>query len=268
MGLIWVSQEHGSTLFLFGDIMKGTFFSKPLEWNIETKGEAWEQGTKLEGLLSVKNHGSESVSLASTGVALSYAEIKKVQARNPEAFRFESTVSLPEENIAPGETKSLNFTFPIPVNGGITDKKSSYYLSFGQQFSEGQLQLKVEPKSLYTKIIGLLDTFYRFKVKEIKATKKGIEYKLLPPTARDMANIDSLLLTFSMSEEILRMRYEFQVKRLDTASVTTKINKESVSLEIELSPKEYSLGRDMINQDQLLKSIESVLAEVKLKSVF
>lgn len=248
--------------------MKGTFFSKPLEWNIETKGEAWEQGANLEGILSVKNHGTESVSLVSSGVALSYAEIKKVQARNPEAFRFESTVSFADENIAPGETKSLNFTFPIPVNGGITDKKSSYYLSFGQNSSEAQLQLKVEPKNLYTKIIGLLDTFYRFKVKEVKTNKKGVEYKLLPPTARDMANIDSLLLTFSMSEEILRMRYEFQVKRLDTASVTTKINKESVIVEKELSPKDYSLGRDLINQDQLQRSIESVLGEVKIKSVF
>jgi hypothetical protein len=64
------------------------------------------------------------------------------------------------------------------------------------------------------------------------------------------------------------MDYDFQVRKLDTAGVTTKVNKVAVKISRVLSPKEFSLGRDMINQDTLLKSIESVLAEVKLKSVF
>ena len=64
------------------------------------------------------------------------------------------------------------------------------------------------------------------------------------------------------------MKFEFQVKKIDTSSVTTKINKESVIIERSLGPKEYSLGRDMINQDLLLKSLESALSEVKMKNVF
>ncbi len=83
-----------------------------------------------------------------------------------------------------------------------------------------------------------------------------------------MANIDSLLLTFSMQEENLVLRFDFQVRKLDTSSITTKINKESVSIERSLLPKEYSLGRDMINQDHLLKTVEAVISEVKLKAVF
>jgi hypothetical protein len=128
--------------------------------------------------------------------------------------------------------------------------------------------LQIAPKALYSKIVGLMDTFQRFKVKEIKAVKKGVEYKLLPPTSRDMANIETLLLTFSMSDDHLKMKFDFQVKKLDTSSITTKVNKESVSLEKTLSPKEYSLGRDMIHQDGLLKVVEGVLSEVKLKAVF
>jgi hypothetical protein len=248
--------------------MKATFFSKPLEWNIETPGESWQQGDLLNGVLKVRNHGTEQISLAGAGVALAHADIKKVHSRVDGALKPEQTLEFSNPEIKPGETSEIEFNFPISPNGAVTDKKASYYLAFGKSFVEGHLQVKVEPKALYSKIIGLLDTFHRFKLKEYKTVKKGVEFKLLPPTARDMANIETLLLTFSMDGENLVMKYDFQVKRLDTSGVTNKINKESVSIEKILIPKEYSLGRDMINQDQILKSMGSVLSEVKIKAVF
>lgn len=248
--------------------MKGTFFSKPLEWNIETIGESWQQGDTLKGSVKVKNHGPEAADLGDAGVGLAFAEIKKVQARADGALKPLDKASLTDSSLASGAETTIDFSFPLSANGPVTDKKSSYYLCFGKNFTEGQLQLKVEPKSLYSRIVSLLDTFHRFKLKEYKTSKKGVEFKLIPPTSREMANIESLLLTFSMDSDNLVMKFDFQVKRLDTSSVTTKINKESVSVEKKLGPKEYSLGRDMINQDQLLKSIEQVLSEVKMKAVF
>lgn len=248
--------------------MKGTFFSKPLEWNIETSGESWQQGDTLKGTLKVKNHGAEKLKLSDMGVALAYADIKKVHSRADGALKPEATSLFSAGEINPGETAELEFSFPISPNGGVTDKKASYYLGFGKNFSESNLQVKVEPKALFSKIVGLLDTFHRFKQKEIKGTKKGVEFKLIPPTSRDMANIESLLLTFSMEGENLHMKFDFQVKKLDHSSVTTKINKEYVSVDKVLTQKEYSLGRDMINQDQLLKNVEAVLSEVKMKAVF
>lgn len=248
--------------------MKGTFFNKPLEWNIETVGESWQQGDTLKGTLLVKNHGTEITSLENSGVGLAHADIKKVHSRTEGAIKPEVTSTFLQTELLPGATATLDFSFPISANGAVTDKKSSYYLAFGKNFIEGQLQIKVEPKVLFTRLTGLLDTFYRFKVKEIKGTKKGVEFKLLPPTSREMANIESLLLTFSMQEDQLELNFNFQVKRLDTSSVTTRINKETLNIQKILLPKEYSLGKDMINQDQLLKTIESVLSEVKLKSVY
>jgi hypothetical protein len=247
--------------------MKGTFFSKPLEWNIETTGESWQQGDTLKGVLKVKNHGTEKVNLADAGVALAYAEIKKVHSRADGALKPEVKESFKDELNA-GESAEISFSFPISPNSPVTDKKASYYLGFGKNFSESNLQVKVEPKALFMKVIGLMDTFQRFKLKEFKGTKKGVEFKLIPPTSRDMANIESLLLTFSMDGENLHMKYDFHVKKLDHSSVTTKINKESATFEKILTPKEYSLGRDMINQDSLLKSVESVLSDIKIKAVF
>lgn len=247
--------------------MKGTFFSKPLEWNIETAGESWQQGDTVKGTLKVKNHGTEKVNLTDAGVALAYADIKKVHSRTEGALKPEVKEAFSNE-LNPGETAELSFSFPITSNSPVTDKKASYYLGFGKNFAESNLQVKVEPKALFMKVIGLMDTFQRFKLKEFKGTKKGVEFKLIPPTSRDMANIESLLLTFSMDGDNLHMKFDFQVKKLDHSSVTTKINKESASFEKVLSPKEYSLGKDMINQDVLLKNVEAVLSDVKIKAVF
>lgn len=247
--------------------MKGTFFNKPLEWNLETKGESWKQGDSIQGTLKVKNHGPEAINLNDTGVGLCYADIKKVQSRAENSLKAEQEMKF-EGELSSGEEKSLDFQFTLSSNGPVSDKKTSHYLSYGRNLTESQLQLKVEPMALYSKILGLMDTFHRFKLKDFKNTKKGVEFKLIPPTSRDMANLESLLLIFGLSDKNLDMTYDFQVKKLDTSAPTTKINKESVTVKRSLPPKEYSFGGDMINQDQLLKSIGEVLSEVKLKAVF
>lgn len=248
--------------------MKGTFFNKPLEWNIETVGESWRQGDELKGSLRLKNHGLEKLALKDAGVGLALAEIKKVQSRTEGALKLSERISFQDKELLPGSEITLPFTFSLGANAAITDKKSSFYLCYGNGFVEAQLQVKVEPKELFQKVSGLLDTFHRFKLKEYKAAKKGVEFKFIPPTSREMANIDSLQLTFFMEGENLGMKFEFQVKKLDTSSVTTKLNKESLTLERVLTEKDYSLGRGMINQDKLLKTLEEVIGEVKMKAVY
>jgi hypothetical protein len=247
--------------------MKGTFFTKPLEWNVETNGESWPQGSELKGTLRVRNHGAEKVTILTSGVGFALADIKKVHTRTQGALKPQSTVDLSGE-LLPGKELSIDFNFKIGPNAAVTDKKSSWYLTYGQNFIEGQLQVKVEPNPLYLKIMGLLDTFYRFKLKDFKATKMGVEFKLLPPTSREMSNIESLCLTFGMEGELLRMKFDFQVKKLDTSSITNKISKDSVVKQLELTPKEYLLGKDIIHQDQILKNLESVLSNVKIQNIF
>lgn len=248
--------------------MKGTFFNNPLEWNVETSKEFWHQGDILKGTLKIKNHGSEKVALIESGVSLAHGELKKVQTRAEGALKLEQKLELDQNEILPQSEIAVEFTFNIDPNSPITDKKSSYYLCFGRKFSESQLQIKIEPRALFSKVVGLLDTFYRFKLKETKSAKKGVEFKFVPPTSREMANIESMNVIFLMDSDVLGLKFDFQVKKLDTSSVTTKINKESLTVERHLGPKEYSLGKDMINQDQILKTLESVLSEVKMKNVF
>jgi hypothetical protein len=248
--------------------MKGAFFNRSLEWSIETQSESWQQGGSISGILKVKNHGPESAPLHQAGAGLAYADLKKVFAKSEGILKPTVSQFLERDAVGAGEALEMAFTLTLPENCQVTDKKASYFLTYGQGTTESHLQLIIVPRALFAKIIGLLDTFHRFKLKDVKASKAGVEYKLLPPTARDMANIDHVLVTFSMKGSTLGMAFDFQVKKLDTSSITTKINKESLTVQRDLSPKDYSFGGDLINQDQLLKVLGEIIGEAKMKAVF
>lgn len=248
--------------------MKGAFFQKPLEWSIETSEESWHQGASVRGILRVKNHGAESVSLTSAGAGLAYADIKKVHSKTDGVLKPAPLIHFTDHDLKAGETKELPFELILPANCPVSDKRATYFLTYGQSAIENHLQLNIQPRVLFGKLVGLLDTFYRFKLKELKGTKKGVEYRFIPPTSREMANLDGLVLSFEMDGDVLNLEFEFQVKKLDTSGVTNSIKKETAKIKKSLQPKEYSLGRDMINQDTLLKILESVVSEVKIKNAF
>jgi hypothetical protein len=247
--------------------MKGTFFKKPFEWSIETKQEAWQQGDIIEGTLYVKNHSAESQDIVNSGVGLAYAEIKKVHSRIDGAIKIELKEVF-SASLESFESKVFSFTFALPENCSITDKKGSYFISYGVNCSENHLMLKIEPRDLFTKVAGLLETFHRFKLKELKANKAGVEYKFTPPSSREFSNLESLSLVLWTKEGNLEMNYDFVIRKLDTESATTKISKSNVKIQKTLGPKDFSAGRGLINQDFLLKSIESALSEVRLKNIF
>lgn len=245
--------------------MKGTFFSNSLEWKIETQGEAWSQGDIIKGTLSVTNHGATAQNIEEAGVALAYAEIKKVHARDEAALKFENSSKFSLKELAQGTSETLNFEFKLSDNSSITDKKNSYFLSYGKNHKESHLQLNVKPQAMFLKITELLDNFHRFKTKEVKTTKNGIEFKIDSPDSREFANVEKLLLTTRFDGENLVMDFEFEVKKLDHSSITTKIGKEKIKNSQTLTPKQYSFGKGMINQDGILKTFQTVLEQVKLK---
>lgn len=248
--------------------MKGAFFQKPLEWQIDVVGESWAQGDLLKGELRVRNLGDAPVDLASAGVRLSYADIKKVHARDDLAFKQEAqTLFAAGTTLAPQESRELPFQFVLPTNCPVTDKKASYYITYGLTALDSNLQVHVGPRKLFTEITKLLETFQRFKPKDIKASKGAVEFKLVPPTSREYAHVEALHLEQSLEGDQLKLEFTFKVKILDPNSVTTKVAKDERHLTRVLTPREYSLGRDMINQDGILRALEDVLGQIKMKGL-
>ncbi len=245
--------------------MRGVFVHKPLEWQIDVQGESWAQGEIVQGSLSVKNLGSDTLALSGGGVKLALADIKKVHSRASGAFKVESEALFTQEALAPGESTTLPFQFTLPPNCAVTDKKASYYVVWGPQGLDANLQLNIGPQKLFTEITRLMETFQRFKPKDIKASKGAVEFKLVPPTSRDYAHVEALLLEQRLEGDQLQLSFTFKVKTLVNAAVVTSISKEEKTFSKTLTPREYSLGRGMLNQEGVLKALDEVLSQIKMK---
>ncbi len=246
--------------------MKGTFFSKPLEWSVDVRGESWAQGENVAGTLTVKNHGAEAAVLEGAGVALALGDIKKVHNRDAKAFTDSASLPFPAgTSVAAGASMELPFQFTLPANCAITDKRATYFITYGKAQREAHLQMNIVPRKLFGEVIKLFETFLRWKLKEAKSGKKGVEYKLIPPSSRDWAHVVQLVLTMRLEGENLELHGEFTVKAIDTQAVTTALTKETRDVEKTLAPREYLMGKDMPDQDKLLKALEGILSGVKSK---
>lgn len=248
--------------------MKASSFNKSLEYIIHVNGESWFQGDNLSGSISVKNHSSENMDLSKTGMALGFFDIKKIHDKKIEPHHLISPL-LFFKNIASQEQIEKSFEIKLDLNCPITDKKMSGYIFYGDLENPiNQLQLKILPQKDFSKILELFDRFFRFKLKETKNGKKGLEFKLNPPTSREMANIDSLLLNMTKSPDGLHLSFNFILKKLNVSGVSHKIEKNEFTTVRNILNKEYLLGPGLIDQDKILKMFEGVLAEIKLNNIF
>lgn len=248
--------------------MKAISILKPLELSIETKEESWIQGSTIQGLFKIRNLEASDYQVSQFKIALGYADIKKVHAKKADCFKIHDHLDLPQQAIKPNGILEFPFEFKLPPNITVSDKKASFHLLYGKSDSLFHLQIAVLPQPIFLELVKLLDTFFRFKLKEFKGTGKGIEFILIPPTSRDYASVECLSLALSTEEEKLILDFTFSLKKLDLTGITNKLVKEIKVISKTLSPKEYLMGKTYLDQDKLLKAFELILNEVKVKGLF
>lgn len=250
--------------------MKGTIFLKPLEYVIEAVGEKWQQGDKLKGSLKVKNHSAEKIELSLLKVVLCEGNYKKIKAKDQKGWNKLSEHILEEKmTLQSHEEKNHTFEFKLAENSSVTDKNGSLYLAFidkDETTFAGHIELVVEPKAAIRQTLEIFENFMRFKVKEIKSVKGALEVKLVPPASRELSNLDALTLTISEVEKTLSLKYHFSLRAIDLMSPTMQVEKKTKEIEQKFSGKEYMMY-DSINQDFIIKSLQTVIDSVKTKTL-
>lgn len=250
--------------------MKGTIFLKPLEFVIEATGEKWHQGDKLKGSLTIKNHSAEKIELPILKVALAEGNYKKIKARDLKGWTKLAEHILEEKiSLGPNEEKGHSFDFKLPETSSITDKNGSLYLAFFDKEDPnpaGHIELVVEPKIVIQQILSIFENFMRFKVKEIKSGKRSLEVKLIPPTSRELSNLDGLVLNILEAEKTLTLNYNFSLRAIDLMSPTMQVEKKTKEIEQKFTAKEYMMY-DSVNQDFIIKSLQTVIDSVKTKTL-
>lgn len=252
--------------------MKATLFLRPLEYSVEVIGERWHQGDQINGVLKVRNHGNEKIERSILKIILSSGNYKKLKAKDSKGWENLLEIEL-ASNLVIGANSELEyqFAFQLPESSRITDKDGSLYLAYKDSNDDwpiGNIELVIDPKIIMKQFLEIFENFVRFKVVQIKFVKGMVEVKLNPPTSRDFAHIDSLVLRLSDVGNNLNCEYLFNTRVLEMLGGAMVSEKKTKKILRNISQKEFYMYGNSPNQEFVIESINSAIREVKSKMQF
>lgn len=253
--------------------MKGTVFQKPFEFSLLTKEEQWAQGDSVNGTVKVKSHSNETTKLKNIKVSLAYGTFKKVRAKDDKAWEIIDSVIV-EENVelTPQEEKIFKWKFQLTSDCPITDNQGSLYLIYGSEEDHwkcGQLQLTVDLIAILQEYLRIFDHFFRFKLKTKKFKKDGItEVKLIPPKSKELSQINHLLCQLRFHQDIMDIKYIFQVNALEMDGDQAKVQKKKRKFDQQLDSKQYHAFGGSPNHEGLKSAIDDVIQKVIPKILY
>lgn len=253
--------------------MKGTFFQKPLELQLQIEGESWRQADSISGKLLARNHGGEPIELNGIQVRLARGALRKVRQKSVDAFDLIESIPMAASGTLPaGGSSTADWSFQLDRNAPVTDNLSSLFILYGRGDTLealGQLQLHIGPIEIIDEFLKRLSIGFRFVVRSIKAGKAGVDVKLDPPDAKAFTTLEGLTLSFQLDDdETLNVQYVFQVKKVEATAASFDVKKDKRQVEQTFRRDQYRVSSGRINHDALEESIREALSTVEAKVLF
>jgi hypothetical protein len=241
--------------------MKGTFQVNGHKISIELNGEAWTSDQTIKGSVSLEGSGQPNHDIQ---MAFHKIDLKKLKKKDPKAFTLVKEFSIPP---APSQTPLLLCPKEEGADHAIQDGSYSLALTIATEndlLNCKQLQLPIKPRNTIVDFLKIFETFKRCSIKSIKNKKESIEVKVVTPQTGELAQIDSLALLFAFDGDLLKLTYQFQLKKLNVGAAGIETIKEKFSFSQKLEPQAY-LSYGQIDQDKCLKHIDEALLSWKEK---
>lgn len=239
--------------------MKSTFIQDLAEYTIDLRGESWTQGSRIMGSLKLKPKAE--LDLSTIGVYLAHVNSKKFKAKDNKAFKIIQEKICEEDN--------TRFQFQLPKDCPITETTGGLYIVCGQKdkfFDGGHIELKVTPHKIIKELIQIFEFQYRFTFKALKNKAGFLETIVKMPDAKKYTSVQQLKLQMKMQEDTLSLKFLFKLKKIDFSSSSLGAIDEQLEIVKELTPEDYQIYGDAINQEGICKHIDEVLDKAKLKS--
>jgi hypothetical protein len=119
----------------------------------------------------------------------------------------------------------------------------------------------IHPYFIIQEYLNSIQTQFRFVLKSFKSNKGWLECKLTPPSARNLASVEQLLLSFHFDGDTLMAHYSFDVKKLEALAATTSISKQKREFEQSYNSMQY-LRNGRFNFDVIEASIRDVMNQL------
>jgi hypothetical protein len=246
--------------------MRSVFFQRPLEYQIETSGEEWNQGDSLSGTLRVRNNGGDSLSTQAVQILLAYALKKELKDGKADAWQVRETLNFDLPELDAGAQHTAEWTLPLPSDCPLTDKSGTLFLLFGGTEvleNGGRIDLQVRLHPLLQSFLQTFTTQFKFLEKHRKHVKGWAEAKLNPPDTQEYSSLDHLLCHLRVREEQLEVRHFFKVKVFSREENYVKMRRKTRELEQSLSPEDYLQTGGFPNRNYFRKRIDEALEIVR-----
>jgi len=246
--------------------MKGLFVAKPLLFNLEIPGDDFCQGDNLITTLTVTNSSAQALEPLPVTLDLCCADLKKLKARDAAALSVvQSSNGFKISALAAQSAEKFNFTFSLDRNCVVSDKADSLCFQYGSgALPNGltQLPVTVKPHRHIQNIITVFESPLQFIPRSYRTKNGWVEYKLKPPSSRELAQLEELTIAFSFAADALKLRYDFKIKSFDTSTTKGSIKKTKSSFEQTISASEYLLTEHHLNISFLEGKISEALQSV------
>lgn len=251
--------------------MRSVFFQNPLEYQIQTENEGWNQGDSIQGRLRVRNISAGQVSPIASKVVLAYAVRKELKSGDAHVWKvlLEKTPISEESLLTQGEI-TAEWEIELPDDCPITDKAACPFLLFGgEKVMEegGRIDLRVELHPLLQSFLQTFTTQFKFLEKYRKSREDYTEVKLIPPESKEFPNLEQILCLLRIHDEQLESIFRFRVKGFSRDGESMKVVKKKREFEIQMNPDEYLLPGGFPNRNLFREKISEAL-DVARQRVF
>ena len=243
--------------------MRSVFFQQPLENHIEVEGESWDQGEVIKGLLRVRNMSSETVSVKTPQIILAHGLKNKIkEAAECHWDVLEKQIATQEIILQAAGEETFEWSFTLPTDSPITDKKGGLYLLFGGEqvlTKGGRLNLQINLHPILQNFLQTFTTQFRFLEKYQKRKSEWTEVKLIPPESREFPNMEYVYCFLRIRNEQLEVNYRFKMSGLGRKGEKLTVTKKNRELEQSIPPGNYLQSGGFPNRACFRENIDKAL---------
>ena len=251
--------------------MRSVFFQNPLEYQIQTENEEWNQGDSIQGRLRVRNISAEQVSPVVSKVVVAYAVRKELKSGDAQTWKvLLEKQPISAESLLPQAEINSEWELKLSNDCPITDKSASPFLLFGGENvmeEGGRIDLRVELHPLLQSFLQTFTTQYKFLEKYRKSREDYTEVKLVPPDSKEFPNLEQILCLLRIHDEQLESIFRFRMKGFSRDGESMKVVKKKREFEIQMKPDEYLLPGGFPNRNLFREKISEAL-DVARQRVF
>jgi len=242
--------------------MKGAFLYQHMQFQLDVKVETAVQGDQLPCVLTVKNLGAASQSLAGLVLELCVGDVKKLK-ENPDEYEVVATASLGvAESLAPQASTSGSHTFQLDRNCVVSEKSKSLFCRYGVSGAQtGELPLTVLPHPHIQKVVEILESNFQFVAKGTKSSKGWVDVKFKPSSSRRYSFVNELVLGARFEGSELVLNFKFNVKKFESSQANVAVSRAKTEVERRLEERSYLVG-GFIDHEKVEAAIADALEVV------